>query len=82
MNDTPTRRYGPDFPPELHSLDNLEVALRGLKSSLDRARPILDGLQRDHGEAVAEVVMELEGCDAQAAIKALLTLKGRLERAT
>jgi hypothetical protein len=76
MNDTPIRRYGPDFPSELHSLDNLEVALRGLESSLDRVRPILDGLRRDHGEAVTE----LEGCDAQAAIKALLTLKGRLER--
>ncbi len=82
MNDTPARRHGSDFPPELRSLDNLEVALRGLKASLDRARPVLDGLQRDHTEAVADLYGELESCDVDAAIKAMVTLKGRLERGT
>jgi len=81
MNDTRMRPYGPDFPPELRSLDGLEVSLRGLKSSLDRVGPILDRLRRDHPDAVTDVVAELESCDAQAAINALVVLKGRLERA-
>ena len=76
------RALDPDDGKSVTGFDNLEVALRGLKASLDRARPVLDGLQRDHTEAVADLYGELESCDVEAAIKAMVTLKGRLERGT
>ncbi|MBJ7598008.1 MAG: hypothetical protein DLM67_00805 [Candidatus Nephthysia bennettiae] len=78
MNDT--RRYGADFPPELRILDGLEVGLRGLAANLERARPVLDRLQRDHAEAIADLYSELESCNFEAATDALVTLKARLER--
>jgi len=80
VNDTPTRRYGPDFPPVLRALDNLEVSLRGLNVSLERTRPVLDALQRDHAEAIAELYRELESCDFKAAVSAVVALKATLER--
>ena len=76
MDDTPQ-----GIRPELRVLDGLEVSLRGLAANLERARPILDGLQRDHAEAVADLYTELESCDFESAINALVTLKARLERA-
>lgn len=75
MNDT--RR----IPEPLRVLDGLEVALRGLNANLERARPVLDGLQRDHSETVAAVYGELESCDFEAALNALVRLKATIERA-
>ena len=75
MDDT-TRR----IPPELRVLDGLEVAMRGLAANLERARPVLDALQRDHAEAIADLYTELESCDFNAAVGAVVALKVTLER--
>jgi hypothetical protein len=82
VNNTPTRRYGQGFPPELRWLDNLEVSLRGLSVSLERAQPVLEGLRRDQPEAVNALLTELEACDLATAINALVRLKASIERAT
>jgi hypothetical protein len=80
MHDTPTRRYGPDFPPELRALDNLEVSLGSLAASLEHATPLIEGLQRQHAELTATVFSRLGECDPEEAISAVRALKGAVER--
>jgi hypothetical protein len=79
MTDIPTRRYGPDFPPELRALDNLEVSLGSLAASLERATPVIEGLQRQHAELTAIVFSRLEECEPEEAIAAVRALKTAVE---
>jgi hypothetical protein len=80
MTDTPIRRYGPDFPPELRVLDNLEVSLSGLAATLERATPVIEGLQRQHAELTATLFSRLEECEPEEAISAVRALKTAVER--
>jgi hypothetical protein len=65
--------------PELRLLDGLEVALRGLQASLQRAIPVIERLQRQHSELTATVFSRLEGCEPEEAITAVLALKAAIE---
>ncbi len=76
MDDRRTERISRDQ----RILDGLEVSLRGFNANLQRARPILERLQHDHSELVADLFGELEAFDAEAAVNALVALKTAVER--
>jgi hypothetical protein len=67
-------------PPELRTLDGLEVALRGLHANLQRAIPAIERMQRQHSELTATLFSRLEDCEPEEAIAAVLALKAALER--
>ncbi|MDQ6900078.1 MAG: hypothetical protein M3072_11315 [Candidatus Dormibacteraeota bacterium] len=68
------------IPPELRILDGLEVALRGLQANLQRATPVIERLQQQHSELTAILFSQLEDCEPEEAIAAVLAFKAAIER--
>ena len=77
MTDDATRR----IPEPLRMLDSLEVSFRSLQANIDRATPVIEGLQRQHAELTATLFSRLEECDTSAALAAVRALKTAVERA-